>query len=76
MKASWEEMVMIRPRPRAFIPGSTAWAATTVWKKCTSIRRRKVVSGNSSNGPRMFIPAFVTRMSGEPSAASAAAMKA
>ena len=68
---------MMRPRPRAIMPGSTAREQFSVPATCTSIVRHQA-SGSTSQalpiGPQ--IPALLTRMSIFPAVLSIAAMPA
>ena len=64
---------MMRPKPRANMPGSTAWLALTAPMTCTSHIAVKIDGSVLMNGALSTEPALLTRIPIGPRAASAAA---
>ncbi len=62
---------MIRPQPRAAIPGPNRWPSRNGAVRLTAMVRSQSARLSDSSGGRMFTPAQLTRMSGSPNAAAA-----
>ena len=76
MSEASEQMLMILPRRRAFIPGTTARATRNGPSKLASCSARHSASVYSSKGLRLLTAALLTRMSTGPCVRSISAMPA
>ena len=65
-------MLMMRPQLRRFISGSTALIAWKLDDRLMAMIASHRSSGNASTGAVCWMPALFTRMSAEPSVATAA----
>jgi len=65
--SEWAEAVlMMRPQPRFFIPGTTARMPWKAEERLIAMIASHFSIGNSSMGETNWMPALLTRMSTEP----------